>query len=168
MCPEDSSQSQFSPLRKSLLMFYLPALSGAVPESSRKPRGQVFGSTQPAAMTDALSQSSIFGRMGCGSIGHIIRGAMSIETVIALLQQTIETPMEDLWIEREALSWHLQQAGYPAEELERIRADAKRDPELRERARAAYAQRRESLERAVKEVAIEAILEQPPPTGEPN
>jgi hypothetical protein len=76
--------------------------------------------------------------------------------------------MEDLWIEREALGWHLGQLGYTAEKLRQILADAKVDPGLRERSRAAYAQMRESLETAGIEAGIEALSDTPPPSGEPN
>lgn len=97
----------------------------------------------------------------------IIRGAMTLSAALEQMR-TLCRLLEDLWIEREALCWHLRQRGYTVEELKQICTDAKLDPQLREQARAAYAQMRESLEQAAMEVALEDISQQPPPTGESN
>ena len=92
---------------------------------------------------------------------------MSIQALIALLQSH-EKHMEDLFIEKEALCWHLRQRGYTVEELKQLCADAKLDPQLREQARTAYAQIRETLETAGREAGIEALSDIPPPSGKSN
>ena len=92
---------------------------------------------------------------------------MSVDAVIVLLQ-SILTQMEDLWIEREALCFHLRQEDYSIEQLTILLDAAKSDPQQREQARQTYAQMRETLETAGREAAMTAILEQPPPTGRPN
>ena len=92
---------------------------------------------------------------------------MSIEAVIALIQM-VEKQLEDLWIEREVLCLHLRQHDYSIEQLTTLLDAAKSDPRHRERARQTYTQMREKLETAAKEAAVEAVLEQPPPAGQPN
>ena len=59
---------------------------------------------------------------------------MALGAVVTILQ-TVLGALEDLWIGREALGWHLRQKGYSVDELKRICADAKLDPQLREQAR---------------------------------
>ena len=92
---------------------------------------------------------------------------MSLEAVLTLLR-SIADQLENLWIQRDVFGETLFKAGFTPDQIKRISDEALADPERRKRSRAAYSQMRESLEEAGRSALLEALAEQPPPSGEPN
>jgi outer membrane murein-binding lipoprotein Lpp len=92
---------------------------------------------------------------------------MSLEMVVTLLR-LVHKQMEDLWIERQALGRLLYQSGLSQDQLDEICSKAKDDPAFRAQAQKQFAQMRESLDAAAKDALLEALEEQPPPSGEPS
>jgi hypothetical protein len=76
--------------------------------------------------------------------------------------------MEDLWIERQGLRSVLANHGFSPEQFLEIEKAAKKDTDLRNQARRAFAQMRASFEKAGTLALIEGLAELPPPSGEPN
>lgn len=92
---------------------------------------------------------------------------MHVDAIKAMLRQITDL-LETMWIERAGFRNALRNLGYADDQLKALADRALADPELQKQARQAYAQMRHALLDEASPVVIEALSEDPPPSGEPN
>lgn len=83
---------------------------------------------------------------------------MTIQNVLALLGAIVDK-MEEMSIERDALMGVLHKAKFTPDDIQQIWTDAKSDPEIRSKARQAFAETRRQLT----EEGISSLLAKLPP-----
>jgi type III secretory pathway component EscU len=92
---------------------------------------------------------------------------MTVHGVLALLNGIVDQ-LEDLSIERDALASILVKAKFSRDEITRVWEDAKSDPEVRSKARLAFADLRGKLQAAGKSSAFEVLAKDTSTSQKPS